>query len=279
MWNARSILMVFVALASGLVAVFLAAKWLAGQGNIVTTKVVVAAHEMPIGTMITKDKLAIADWPRTTVPTGSSSDPAALEGRVTKIGIVRGEPIIEERLAPVGSKAGLASIIGSGKRALSVKVNEVVGVAGFVQPGDYVDVLVNIKEEKTNRLVSKIVLEHMLVLAVAQEAGRDETKPKVVNAVTLEVSPEEAERLDLARSVGTLSLALRNQIDSGSVLTMGAVPADLFSPPPVAQQADSPDQNKPVVKRDLRGRKSGDAQKSGSKVDVIKGVERGSLAF
>ena len=279
MWNARSILMVFVALASGLVAVFLAAKWLAGQGNIVTTKVVVAAHEMPIGTMITKDKLAIADWPRTTVPVGSSSEPAAVEGRVTKIGIVRGEPIIEERLAPVGSKAGLASIISSGKRALSVKVNEVVGVAGFVQPGDYVDVLVSIKEDKTNRLVSKIVLGHMLVLAVAQEAGRDETKPKVVNAVTLEVSPEEAERLDLARSVGTLSLALRNQIDTGSVVTMGAVSADLFSPPPVAQQADSSDQAKPVVKRDLRGRKTGDAQKSGSKVDVIKGVERGSLAF
>ena len=105
-----------------------------------------------------------------------------------------------------------------GKRAITVKVNEVIGVAGFALPGNYVDVMVNTQEDRgkhrrTRTAISKIVLEHILVLAVAQEASRDDTKPKVVNAVTLEVTPEQAEKLDLARSVGTLSLVLRNQVD------------------------------------------------------------------
>ena len=111
---------------------------------------------------------------------------------------------------------------------MTVRVNDVVGVAGFALPGNYVDIMVNTSEEgagsaqNKDKSVSKIVLEHILVLAVAQEAGRDETKPKVVSAVTLEVSPEQAELLDLARSVGTLSLVLRNQVDPEAVATLGA---------------------------------------------------------
>ena len=110
-----------------------------------------------------------------------------------------------------------SAIIGPGMRAISVRVNEVVGVAGFALPGSYVDVMVHTKVDDPARgkdgEIPKIVLEHILVLAVAQEAGRDDTKPKVVSAVTLEVTPEQAEQLDLARSVGNLSLVLRNQLD------------------------------------------------------------------
>jgi pilus assembly protein CpaB len=109
---------------------------------------------------------------------------------------------------------------------MTVRVNDVVGVAGFALPGTYVDVMVNTQDEGGQRndrdhSISKIVLERILVLAVAQEADRDSTKPKVVNAVTLELSPKDAELLDLARSVGTLSLVLRNQTDPKATTDAG----------------------------------------------------------
>ena len=121
-----------------------------------------------------------------------------------------------------------------GKRAITVRVNDVVGVAGFALPGNKVDILVNTKDEN-DKPISKIVLEQILLLAVAQDLGRDETKPKVVNAVTLEVTPEQAEKLDLARSIGTLSLALRNQIDSTLVTTTGVRVKDLLMLPVAAK--------------------------------------------
>jgi pilus assembly protein CpaB len=132
-------------------------------------------------------------------------------------------------------------VIAEGKRAITVRVNDVIGVAGFALPGNYVDIIVSTQKDVQpgsdgrEQSISKIVLERILVLAVAQEVNRDETKPKVVNAVTLEVTPEQAEKLDLARSVGTLSLALRNQVDPQSALTEGATKLTLLpeSKPPV----------------------------------------------
>jgi pilus assembly protein CpaB len=110
-------------------------------------------------------------------------------------------------------------------------------VAGFALPGNYVDVMVSAQQDRSGthvrdetEQISKTVLTHVLVLAVAQEAGRDETKPKVVNAVTLELTPEDAEKLDLARNVGTLSLVLRNQIDNGNSQTAGVRKEDLLGP-------------------------------------------------
>jgi pilus assembly protein CpaB len=105
-----------------------------------------------------------------------------------------------------------------------VRVNDVVGVAGFALPGNFVDILVNMQASASGseHAISRIVLERILVLAVAQEVGRDETRPKVVNAVTLEVTPAQAESIDLARSVGSLSLVLRNQVDPLPGVTTGA---------------------------------------------------------
>jgi len=109
----------------------------------------------------------------------------------------------------------------------------VIGVAGFALPGNYVDIIVNTQKdgERVNhdQNISKIVLEKILVLAVAQEVSRDETRPRVVNAVTLEVTPEEAEKIDLARSVGSLSLVLRNQVDPNPIRTAGITKNDLLS--------------------------------------------------
>jgi pilus assembly protein CpaB len=179
--------------------------------------------------------MRVADWPSASVPAGALADDAKLVDRVTRTSVQKGEPILESKLAPEGAKAGLSAVVMQGKRAMTVRVNDVIGVAGFALPGNFVDIMVNTQEEgkganrdANDTSVSKIVLEHILVLAVAQEAGRDESKPKVVNAVTLEVTPAEAEKLDLARSVGTLSLVLRNQIDPKLAQSTGATKATLL---------------------------------------------------
>ena len=124
---------------------------------------------------------------------------------------------------------------------MTVRVNDVVGVAGFALPGNYVDILVHAQRDGAvkgeTKPISKTVLEHVLVLAVAQEASRDDTKPKVVNAVTLELSLADSEKLDLARSIGTLSLALRNQSDEATVSTAGITRTELLGEPKVFKTA------------------------------------------
>lgn len=234
MKNTRALVMIVVSLVIGLVAVIMASRWITQQTSLATSKVVVAAKDVDLGTRLTPEMLTMVEWPRGSVPSGSVQDqsvllkdPQSQEPRVVKVSVFKGEPILESKLAPVGTKGGLSAVIKEGKRAITVRVNDVVGVAGFALPGNYVDILVNTDDDRTkadgrNKAISKIVLENILVLAVAQESGRDDTKPKVVSAVTLEVTPEQAENLDLARSVGTLSLVLRNQIDTAAVLTDGA---------------------------------------------------------
>ena len=183
-------------------------------------------------------------------------------------------------LAPPGTQGGLSAVVPEGKRAITVRVNDVVGVAGFALPGNFVDILVNTQDESMKNQsaahdpsISKIVLERIMVLAVAQESSRDETKPKVVNAVTLEVTPEQAEKLDLARSVGTLSLVLRNQIDPDPSKTAGATKASLLGKEMIVEQktADA----KPLPPK----RVAVTAQPKGERVEVIKGLERSTQQF
>jgi pilus assembly protein CpaB len=223
----RSFIMLGIALLAGLSAVALAARWIHHQGKIQSGRIAVAITDIQLGNRITPELIQTVDWPSGSVPAGSFTDPKLLDGRVVKTNLTRGEPILEGKLAPVGAQGGLSAVVGEGKRAITVRVNDVIGVAGFALPGNYVDIMVNTqangnRNSDQDRAISKIVLEHILVLAVAQEANRDETKPKVVNAVTLEVTPHQAETLDLARSVGTLSLVLRNQIDPNPAQTAGA---------------------------------------------------------
>src|SRR6476469_1153889 len=216
MKNPRAIAMLVLSVVIGLVATVVASGWVAQQGRAASNKVVVAAVDIDLGSKLNPQQLKTVDWPSGSLPNGAITDPQTLQDRVVKTSVMRGEPILDGKLAPIGSSGGLSAVIPEGKRAITVRVNDVIGVAGFALPGNYVDIVVNTQvdgESKGDKQISKIVLEHMLVLAVAQEASRDETKPKVVNAVTLEVTPQQAEKLDLARSVGTLSLVLRNQVD------------------------------------------------------------------
>ena len=213
--RSRGFMMLFIAAIAGLAAVFLAARWMHNQGG-EKGRIAVANADIELGGRISPEMIRMTDWPEGSVPTGAFGEAAKLEGRVVLVSIQRGEPLTETRLAPIGTKGGLSAVVPEGKRAMTVRVNDVVGVAGFALPGTYVDVMVNTQDGQRgdrDHSISKIVLERILVLAVAQEADRDSTKPKVVNAVTLELTPSDAEMLDLARSVGTLSLVLRNQTD------------------------------------------------------------------
>jgi pilus assembly protein CpaB len=227
MRNRKAVAMIGVSALMGLVAVFMAAQWLGMRAALATNQIVVASRDIQLGTALTPDMLKTVDWPTGAMPEGAITEAKLLDARVVRTSVQRNEPLLEKKLAPIGTKGGLSSVISEGKRAVSVKVNEVIGVAGFALPGNLVDVMVNAKDDH-DRSVSKIVLEQILVLAIAQEANRDETKPKVVSAVTLELTPEQAERLDLARSVGTLSLVLRNPLDTASARTSGARRFDLL---------------------------------------------------
>jgi pilus assembly protein CpaB len=212
MKNKRAFLMMALAVLFGLAAVVLASRWMQSKTASSIRRVVVAVNDVSRGQKLLPEMLTLADWRAGDLPKDAFTDLSKLTDRVLKAGLVRGEPLAE------------------GKRAITVRVNDVIGVAGFALPGNFVDIIVHterdpVENEKVPRgalHISKIVLERILVLAVAQEVSRDETKPKVVNAVTLEVTPEQAETLDLARGVGTLSLALRNQTDQAAPDTAGA---------------------------------------------------------
>ena len=233
MKNAKALGMLILSMILGLVVTAYAVNWVSRKGTIESNKVVVAASDIELGSKLSLQMLTTVDWPSESVPQGAFSELQDLQDRVVRISVQRGEAVLTSKLAPIGTLGGLSAVIAEGKRAMTVRVNDVVGVAGFALPGNYVDVMVNALQEREgrfeeNRQISKTVLEHVLVLAVAQESSRDDTKPKVVNAVTLELSIDDAEKLDLARNVGTLSLVLRNQIDRAPVITTGITKKQLF---------------------------------------------------
>ena len=226
MRNSRAGLIIGVALFLALAAVLVAAKWM-GDAGAKGTHVAVAAAPIVQGTKIAPEALQLVEWPAGALPAGAITDIKVLENRIARTDIGRGEPVTDNKLAPVGTLGGLSAVVAAGKRAMTVRVNDVVGVAGFALPGNFVDILVNMQGTSNDNgasqpAISKIVLERILVLAVAQESNRDDSKPRVVNAVTLELAPGDVEKLDLARSIGSLSLVLRNQVDPQATSTAGA---------------------------------------------------------
>lgn len=291
-------MMIVISVIIGVAAVVLASRWVAQQADASTSQVVVAKKDIDLGARLTPEMLALQSWPTGSIPQGASlakdqgsliKDPKTNEGRVVRVSIMKGEPISESKLAPVGAQPGLSFAIKEGKRAITVRVNDVVGVAGFALPGNYVDILVNTMDEtaKTageNKTISKIVLEHILLLAVAQETSQGEGKPKVVNAVTLEVTPDQAEKIDLARSVGTLSLVLRNQTDNIPVETVGVYKKDLLkreSEPEAAAKkpGEAKAEVKTVVKKVTVYRMPTQKAEPKNQVEVIRGTTKTSEEF
>jgi pilus assembly protein CpaB len=280
MKNRPAWLMMALAVVLGLLAVALASRWLLRQTPSVSSKIVVAGVDISLGQRLAPEMLKLIDWPADNLPQGAEQDPLKLSGRVLKSSVLRGEPLTEAKLAPAGTMGGLSALIMEGRRAITVRVNDVIGVAGFALPGNYVDIIVHTQQETdgaSGRVhdISKIVLEHILVLAVAQEVGRDETKPRVVNAVTLEVTPDQAENLDLARSVGTLSLVLRNQVDPEPGVTTGATKLTLLGMAPAEPAPAPPAQPQPVAAAPVRAEVQAVRQCSG----LIDGLRQSRECF
>lgn len=289
MRNSRALMMMAVAVVLAIGAVVVAARWINAQASGATNKVAVAFVDISLGAKLNPEMIRMVDWPSNAVPPGVFTDAKLLDTRVARTSMQRGEPIMETKLAPPGTKGGLSAVLADGKRAMTVRVNDVVGVAGFALPGNFVDIVVNTQEEgakntsNKDQTISKIVLERILVLAIAQESSRDETKPKVVNAVTLELTPDQAEKLDLARSVGTLSLVLRNQIESDPVNTAGATKTTLLdvktaaAPVAMAVAVAAPKaKQKPAVKHAVVALQTPVFKEQ---VEVIKGLDRSTQQF
>ena len=205
-----------------------------------TQPVVVAAVDLTWGTSLTGEMVKVVPYLKESLPTGFFSDVSGVNGRTIIYPVKAGEPVFESKLAPTTvSSGGVAALVTPKKRAMAVKVDKVVGVSGFVHPGNRVDVLVTLsRNERANNPMTKIVLENILVLATGTElekAGKQE-KPQQVDVITLEVTPEEGEKLALAATEGKLQLALRNFTDTDNAQTRGTTIPGLLA----AQSASQP---------------------------------------
>jgi len=184
--------------------------------------VVVAARDLPVGAFLTEEDVRVVSWPADVVPEGYVTQPADAIGRGLITSVKMNEPLMNTKMAERGSGAGLPIVIPEGMRAMSVSVDQVVGVAGFVLPHTRVDVLLTTQPPNQTEQVTKIILQNLTVLTAGQVIQRDaEGKPIPVNVVTLMLTPEQAEHLSLATSEGRIQLALRNMLDVDTATTAG----------------------------------------------------------
>lgn len=264
----RAILIVLLGLASGLAAMLGASRSLSKRGGDAAANppqrvvpVVVARADVPPGQKLRKEDLQAVSWPASVALPSAARRIEDVESRVAAVKLFKGEPVLADKLAPAGSPSGLAAFVSPGMRAVAVRVNEVIGVAGFVAPGNRVDVLTTIDVNRGGELakvVTKVVLQDIQVLAVDRRAdpAAQEAKgnpPDKVSVATLLVTPEQAERLTLAATKGQILLALRNTFDKTPVETPGVTPPELVlgraaPPPPKKPQTRKPAASKPVPK-------------------------------
>lgn len=250
-----------MALVFGATATFMAMGWLksvsqksAQQQKPAMVPVVVASKEVPSAVALSGDQLKVRQWPSDSALAGKFSRLEDATGRVTATPLAAGEPILESKLVPKGVIPGLTALLPMDKRAMTVKVDEASGVAGFLNPDNRVDVVVTFdKGDFSKDPIAKVVLQNLRVLGAGQKIEkRLGEKPQVVPTVTLEVTPDEGERLALATREGNISLVLRNQQDEQTVNTTGVRTSTLLlggtTPQPASVQEDhSPPQAQRIV--------------------------------
>jgi pilus assembly protein CpaB len=242
--RASTIVMIAFAAVFGLLAVFVAQTWLNHQSELrmknleaqkrplATRTIVVASRALRFGQELTSATMREAEWPENAVPAGAFSKIAELtrEGkRVVLAPIDANEPVLGSKITGPGQRATLSAVLGEGMKAVTIRVNDVEGVAGFVLPGDRVDVVLTRQLEK-NSASNDIVLQNARVLAVDQLADERAEKPSVVKAVTMEVDTVGAQKLTLAASVGNLSLMLRKAGEANAEYTRSITVTDLGTP-------------------------------------------------
>jgi pilus assembly protein CpaB len=206
--------------------------------EVATAQAVVASHRLPMGTLITRDDVKIVPWPARSPVTGGFTSVEQVTNRGVTSSFEENEPLVEAKLAAVGTGGGLPPSIPQGMRAISVKVNEVVGVAGFVVPGTNVDVVVTVRTANQDSM-SRVVVGNVQVLAAGTRYDQENAKagqPIPSTVVTLMVTPADAERIALAAAEGQIILTLRNPLDQQPTVTQGVRTAALMgqaAPQPV----------------------------------------------
>lgn len=217
--NNKTILFVLLSLIFGVAAVFLAQSWLKSNTEAnspqATTGVITMATVAPLGSILERKHLKLLAMPNSVIPETAIKSFEEAEGMVVKQNLYAGEILRSERITKKGEGSTLASLISPQMRAVTIRVNDVIGVAGFLLPGNRVDVLNLFK--KQGRLQTDVVLANVKILAIDQRASSDENKPKLVRAVTLELTLDQAEIIMIAKGRGKLQLALRNPNDSTEV--------------------------------------------------------------
>jgi pilus assembly protein CpaB len=257
--RASTIVMIGFAVLFGLLAVFIAQSWLNNQAEMrlknmeaqnkpaATRTIVVAAKPLRFGTELSAPLLREIPWSEEAVPTGAFTSVAqVLSGgkRVVLAAIEQNEPVLAVKVTGAGQRATLSSLVGDGMKAVTIRVNDVEGVGGFVLPGDRVDVVMTRQIDKT-QASTEIVLQNARVLAVDQSADERADKPAVAKAVTLEVATAAAQRVWLASSVGSLSLLLRKAGETTAESTRRVTLSDLNG----TAETDDGDNKKIVVTR------------------------------
>jgi pilus assembly protein CpaB len=235
MRNKRFFIVLAGALLFGLLAAVSVTRYLSSAQAYTRNlnRVAVAKVAIPLGTKIIPEQIMVVQFPPESTPDGAFDSVEKLAGRVAVMNIAPREPITEARLAPEGTAGGLSAVIPEGYRAMTVKVDDVVGISGFVMPGTLVDVVVVIDPAEKIGMqdpISKIVLQNIKVLANGQNIDKpaDQREANSVKAVTLLVTPDQAEKLALASSEGKLQLVMRNSIDQGDEQTKGINKRDLL---------------------------------------------------
>ncbi len=205
-----------------------------------TVEVVVAEHPLPLGTRITRDHVRLVHWPADTQVPGTFSKLDDVINRGVIVPVAKNEPLTDAKLAALEAGAGLPPSIPPGMRAVSVKVNEVIGVAGFVVPGTRVDVMVTLNGHQNDDSMTRIVVSNVQVLTAGTRYDQEKAKegaPIPSTVVTLLVRPEDGERIALAGAEGQIMLALRNPLDTAPTATSGVRTAGLFGQPTPAPKA------------------------------------------
>ena len=239
--RASTIVMIGFAVLFGLLAVFVAQSWLNNQAEMrmknmeaqnkphATRTIVVAAKPLRFGTELTAALVREIPWSQDAVPTGafiSVSELLAGGRRVVLSAIEQNEPVLALKVTGAGQRATLSSLVADGMKAVTIRVNDVVGVGGFVLPGDRVDIVMTRQIDKT-QASTEIVLQNARVLAIDQSADERSDKPSIAKAVTLEVATASAQKLWLASSVGSLSLLLRKAGETTAESTRRVTLSDL----------------------------------------------------
>jgi pilus assembly protein CpaB len=243
MQNRRGLIFLVLALAMGGAAAWftqrLTSQPTATEASLRTAPVVVLRIDVPVATSLTKEQLTTADWPADHVPHGALTQIEQAVGRVVRRPVAAGEPVLEMALFETGTSGGLRAVIDPTQRAVSVKVDNVIGVAGFVKPGAIVDVVATMRRVDLERAIpySKVILQNIRVLAVDQKLEEAKSgEPEIVSVATLEVTPPQAQFLIYAAHEGRLQLAMRSPGDEVDVATRAVMVADVLemaiAPPP-----------------------------------------------